>query len=93
MFVYQPALLMIGTWPEIIQAFVTSCVGIALFAGGLHGYFVTRASMWQRAVLVAAGMCLVFPGIWNDIAGVTLAVLVIAWQVIERRAAEPKSVG
>ena len=33
MFVYQPALLMIGTWPEIIWAFSTSCVGIALFAG------------------------------------------------------------
>ena len=56
MFVYQPALLMIGTWPEIIWAFATSCVGIALFAGGLHGYFVTAASHWQRALLTAGGI-------------------------------------
>ena len=52
MFVYQPALLMIGDWPTIIVGFITSCVGIALFAGGLHGYFVTAASYWQRALLV-----------------------------------------
>ena len=56
MFVYQPALLMIGTWPEIIQAFVTSCIGIAFFAGALHGYFVTRASHWQRVLLFAGGI-------------------------------------
>jgi TRAP transporter 4TM/12TM fusion protein len=92
MFVYQPALLMIGTWPEIIQAFITSCVGIALFAGGLHGYFVTRASLWHRGVLIAAGACLVFPGVWNDLAGVVLAGVVIGAQVIERRAGKPEPV-
>jgi TRAP-type uncharacterized transport system fused permease subunit len=83
---------MIGEWPEIIQGFVTSCAGIALFAGGLHGYFVTRASLWQRGLLVAAGMCLVFPGLWNDLAGTVLGGIVVASQVIERRAARPKSV-
>jgi TRAP transporter 4TM/12TM fusion protein len=87
MFVYQPALLMIGTWPEIIWAFSTSCVGIALFAGGLHGYFVTAASYWQRALLTAGGICLVFPGVWTDLTGAALATIVIVTQVMERRAA------
>src|SRR5262245_37992565 len=66
MFVYQPALLMIGDWPTIIVSFVTASVGIALFAGGLHGYFLTAASYWQRALLVAGGIFLVFPGVWTD---------------------------
>jgi TRAP transporter 4TM/12TM fusion protein len=87
MFVYQPALLMIGDWPTIIVSFVTSCVGIALFAGGLHGYFITAASYWQRALLTAGGICLVFPGLWTDLAGAGLAAIVIATQLIERRAA------
>lgn len=91
MFVYQPALLMIGTWPEIIQAFITSCAGIGLFAGGLHGYFLTKASYWQRAVLIAGGLCLVFPGFWYDLAGALLAAVVIGYQLIERRAAEAKT--
>jgi len=87
MFVYQPALLMIGTWPEIIWAFSTSSVGIALFAGGLHGYFVTAASYWQRVLLTAGGICLVFPGVWTDLAGAALAAIVIVTQVMTRRAA------
>jgi TRAP transporter 4TM/12TM fusion protein len=87
MFVYEPALLMIGDWSEIIVAFVTSSIGIALFAGGLHGYFVTAASYWQRTLLVAGGMCLVFPGVWTDLAGAALAAIVIASQVMARRSA------
>jgi TRAP transporter 4TM/12TM fusion protein len=90
MFVYQPALLMIGDWPTIIVAFVTSSIGIALFAGGLHGYFVTAANYWQRALLVAGGMCLVFPGIWTDLAGAAIASFVIGYQVLARRAAAAK---
>jgi TRAP transporter 4TM/12TM fusion protein len=92
MFVYQPALLMIGDWPTIILSSITAICGIALFAGGLHGYFVTAANYWQRAVLVAAGMCLVFPGVWTDLAGAALAAIVIVSQVTERRAANAKSV-
>jgi TRAP transporter 4TM/12TM fusion protein len=93
MFVYQPALLMIGDWPTIIGSFATASIGIALFAGGLHGYFITAASYWQRAVLVAGGVCLVFPGIWTDLAGAALATLVIIPQAVARRAARPESAG
>ena len=38
MFVYEPALLMIGDWPTIVWRFVLSCVGIGMLAAGLHGY-------------------------------------------------------
>ena len=60
---------------------------VALFAGGLHGYFVTAASHWQRALLSGGGICLVFPGVWTDLAGAGLAAVVIVTQLIERRAA------
>jgi TRAP transporter 4TM/12TM fusion protein len=86
MFVYQPALLMIGEWPEIIVAFVTSSIGILFFAAGLHGYFVTAASWWQRALLVAAGFLLVNPGVYTDLLGLGLAGLVGGIQLIARRA-------
>jgi TRAP-type uncharacterized transport system fused permease subunit len=95
MCVYEPALLMIGSWPSIIQAFITSSIGIALVAAGLHGYLLTRASMWQRAVLVVAGLLLVDPGLITDIIGFLLAALVIAVQWFERKnapAVQPKAV-
>jgi TRAP transporter 4TM/12TM fusion protein len=91
MFVYQPALLMIGDWPTIIWAFFNSCIGIALFAAGLHGYFIIAASYWQRALLTAGGICLVFPGLWTDLAGAALAAIVIGAQLMERRAANAET--
>jgi TRAP transporter 4TM/12TM fusion protein len=92
MFVYQPGLLMIGDWPTIVLSFVTASVGIALFAGGLHGYLLSATSYWQRALLVAGGICLVFPGIWTDLAGGGLAAIVIVTQLVERRAASSAAV-
>ncbi len=87
MFVYEPSLLMIGDWPTILWRFVASCIGIGMFAGGLHGYFLTRASLWQRAVLVGAGLTLIVPEPLTDAIGFGLGVLVIASQVFARRSA------
>ncbi len=61
MFVYEPALLMIGDWPTIIWASFTATIGIMLFAAGLHGYFLTHSAHWQSALLVVAGLLLIDP--------------------------------
>lgn len=87
MIIYEPALLMIGTWPAIIGAFITASSGILLFAAGLHGYFITRTTHWQRAVLVVAGLLLIDPGLITDLIGAGLAAVVIVSQLADRRAA------
>jgi TRAP transporter 4TM/12TM fusion protein len=86
MFVYEPALLMIGDWTRILQAFVTAGAGIAMFAGGLHGYFVTAANLWQRALLLGAGVLLIDPSVVTDSIGAAVAVVVIGAQLMARRA-------
>lgn len=87
MLIYEPALLMIGSWPSIIQAFVTSAFGILLFAGGLHGYFLTATSVWQRAALIVAGLLLIDPGFVTDVMGAALACVVVGSQWYARRQA------
>jgi TRAP transporter 4TM/12TM fusion protein len=87
MFVYEPALLMIGDWQTIATSCLTAVTGIVLFAGGLHGYLVTVARKWQRALLIVAGFCLIKPGVVTDLVGAGLAVGVIMTQVAARRAA------
>ena len=87
MFVYEPALLMIGSWPHIIGAFITASCGILLFAAGLHGYFITAANAWQRGVLCGAGLLLIDPGLVTDILGAIAAVLIAGYQILERRKA------
>jgi TRAP transporter 4TM/12TM fusion protein len=85
MFVYEPALLMIGEWPKIIQAFITASFGITLFAGGLHGYFLTKANYWQRAMLLGGGMMLIDPNWLTDLIGALIAATVIGTQAMSRR--------
>ncbi len=85
MFVYEPALLMIGPWPTILSSCVTATIGVTFFAGGLHGYYLTAASYWQRALLIVAGLLLIKPGLQSDFIGAALAGVVIATQLIGRR--------
>ncbi len=91
MFVYEPALLTIGDWPNIIWRFCAASVGIMLFAAGLHGYFITRASFWQRAVLAAGGLLLVKPGLTSDILGAGLGLVAVGAQLLERRATRARA--
>jgi TRAP transporter 4TM/12TM fusion protein len=85
MFVYEPALLMIGEWPKIIQAFVTASIGITMFAGGLHGYFLAKASYWQRALLLGGGLMLIDPNWVTDLTGALILAVVIGTQLASRR--------
>lgn len=80
MFVYEPALLMIGDWPTIIWSSITAGTGVLLFAAGLHGYFVTHSRHWQSVMLVVGGLLLIEPGIVSDTIGAALAVLVFVTQ-------------
>jgi TRAP transporter 4TM/12TM fusion protein len=85
MVIYEPALLMIGSWPVIVGAFATAACGILLFAAGLHGYFITAANRWQRVLLCAGGLLLIDPGFATDSAGAVLAGIVILSQLYARR--------
>ncbi|MGE3868744.1 MAG: TRAP transporter permease, partial [Pseudorhodoplanes sp.] len=82
MFVYEPSLLMIGDWTTILSSCFTACAGVLFFAAGLQGYFLTRASLWQRICLVAAGLMLIKPGLYTDIAGAALFGAVIVTQYL-----------
>ncbi|MEK9753456.1 MAG: DUF3394 domain-containing protein, partial [Rhodospirillaceae bacterium] len=85
MFVFGPSLLLIGAWSTIALTTVSAVCGVVLLAAGLHGYFITHASMWQRVLMVAAAFCLIKPGIYTDLAGAALAAIVIIGQLIDRR--------
>jgi TRAP transporter 4TM/12TM fusion protein len=82
MFVYEPALLLIGDWTTSLHATASASLGVILLAAGLFGYLVRPASAWQRAVLVVAALLLIKPGWITDLIGLALAALVAAVQWI-----------
>jgi TRAP transporter 4TM/12TM fusion protein len=86
MFVYEPALLMIGAWQTILWSCVTASAGVILFAAGLHGYFVGPALLWQRALLLIGGLGLIVPGLATDLIGAGVVVVVAASQALALRA-------
>ena len=80
MFVYEPALLMIGDPVVILGAVISATVGVILLAGSLFGYLIGPCARWQQAVLFVAALCLIKPGWETDLVGLALLAVVLAGQ-------------
>ena len=72
MFVYEPALLMIGPWYVTALALVSAVIGVIALAASLHGYLLAALSMWQRALLFVAAILLIAPELISSIVGLLL---------------------
>jgi len=81
MFVYSPALLLQGTVSEIVIATITALVGTYALAIGLQGHFITKTSLIQRAMALAAAINLIFSGTYTDLVGI---LLLIALYLLQR---------
>jgi TRAP-type uncharacterized transport system fused permease subunit len=79
-FVYNPALLFSGPWIEIGRAVLTGTIGVIALAAGLEGYFIRVARPWERAIFIAAALCLIDPGLVTDLVGLGLLVGGLALQ-------------
>src|SRR5436190_10257335 len=70
-FAYDPALMMIGAGVgHIVLRTAASTLGIVMLGAGLIGYFVAPLRHWERAVILAGSLLLIFPGVISDILGV-----------------------
>jgi TRAP-type uncharacterized transport system fused permease subunit len=83
-FVWSPALLLIGTPLEIAIGVASATVGVWLGSAALSGYLFRELGALQRGLFAVAAVMLLlsghgFPGAgWIDLAGVALAALLIA---------------
>ena len=81
MFFYNAAILMEGTWVEVIRAGVTATAGVFLLSSGVQGWFMGRRAVWYlRTVLIIAALCRIEGGWFSDLMGVGLAVIVFLVQ-------------
>ena len=69
-FVYNPALLFQGPWPEILRAVVTGTIGVVALAASLEGYFLRTATWFERALFFAAALLLIDPSAVTDVIGI-----------------------
>ena len=91
MFVLDPAgtgLLLTGSfknlanadWLSIAQVTFTAAIGIVALAGALQGWLFKKTPGYERLMLLAAGLFLVYPKTLFDLIGFALVALVFATQ-------------
>jgi TRAP-type uncharacterized transport system fused permease subunit len=90
MFVYEPRLLLItkdwsADWLFVVWSAISASVGVIALAAGLFGWLLAFATMWQRALLVVAALCLITPGLITDSIGFGLLGVVVAAQLLGKR--------
>lgn len=85
MFVYGPSLLLIGSITNIFVTIVSASIGVVALSAGLMGWFLKKTTHLERAMLVAAAILLIKPGLYTDMIGLVLLILVILSQKFWRR--------
>ncbi len=74
MFFYNSAILMDGTWMEIIRAGGTGLLGVFLLSASVQGWYIGgKANVIVRLLLGAAALCMIEGGLVTDLIGLALA--------------------
>jgi TRAP-type uncharacterized transport system fused permease subunit len=69
MFVYNPELLFIGSWHNILLGFITGLIGVTMLGSSTVGFLLRRMSLFERAILFFSALILMKPGIVSDLVG------------------------
>ncbi|WP_342512900.1 TRAP transporter permease [Sporosarcina sp. FSL K6-1522] len=85
MFVFNPALLMMGaSIPEILWVVMTAIVGMIAIGAGMIGYWYRKCNWLERLLAVGTGLLLIYPETITDIVGLVLFVALVAVQWMTR---------
>ncbi|MGZ8454294.1 MAG: TRAP transporter permease, partial [Candidatus Binatia bacterium] len=89
MFTLHPdgiGLLLKGEWSNILWTTATAAAGLAALAAGLTGWLLVKTTIAERALLIAAGLVLVYPSLIQDVIGIGLFGMAGFLQYRRRRA-------
>ncbi|MEQ6890191.1 TRAP transporter permease [Halomonas sp. CS7] len=80
MFFYSPAMLMEGSWMQILRVGVTATLGIVMLAATVQAWFFGPVKAWQRLVMLIGAVCMIYGGIYSDVAGLAIGALMFFLQ-------------
>ncbi|MDD2604579.1 MAG: TRAP transporter permease [Desulfobacterales bacterium] len=81
MFVYNNALLLIGSPVQIIQVCVTSFLGVLAIACAVQNYLGGKLPVLLRLALLVIGLLLIDPGWKSDLIGIPVLALIFAVRI------------
>lgn len=92
MFAYAPQLIMIGTAGQIIQALITSLIGVTAISIGLQRYAIKYSlTMIESIIFIIAALLLMYPGLSTDIIGLILCVLAVLLLIFRKKSRRDQS--
>ena len=95
MFVLDPSglgLLLMGStkalatanWWSIAEVTFTAAVGIIALAAGFQGWALKKTTLFERWMLIVAGVALVYPGVVADMVGFGLVIATLSIQLLRK---------
>jgi TRAP transporter 4TM/12TM fusion protein len=102
MFVLDPSgtgLLLTGSfktladanWGSIALVTFSAAVGIMALCGGFQGWLFKKTTLYERCMLLVAGVLLVYPKTLFDVVGFALVAIVLATQFLVKRQEFPRA--
>ena len=80
MFFYSPAMLMEGSPMQILRVGLTATLGIVLLSGMVQKWFFGPVNTVQRIVMLVGALFLIYGGIYTDIAGLAIGIVLFMMQ-------------
>ena len=77
-------ILLKGPVVNIIWTAITAFLGIAALAGGVEDWFIKKTTVYERIMLLVAGLLLVYPIAVYDIIGIVLVAAVVVLQKLRK---------
>jgi TRAP transporter 4TM/12TM fusion protein len=72
LFVYNPAIVLIGEPLQIVHYTLTALAGVIFFTAGIWGYFIHKLFIPDRILMFLGGLGLIIPGLETDLLGLGL---------------------
>jgi TRAP-type uncharacterized transport system fused permease subunit len=84
MFVFGPAMVLIGTKAEIALSIITGIIGCMALSAAIQGFFINHANVIERIILFIASLCLIKPGLKTDLIGLAMLIIIGGIQIIKK---------
>lgn len=85
-FVFSPAMLLIdATWYETLWVTFTALTGMIAIGAGIVGYWVRKTNWIERILAIVAGIMLIVPEGYTDLAGLVLFIVLLSIQYMVKK--------
>ena len=84
-FVYNPALVLVGSWSDIVVSALLAVTGVVFFTAGTVGYLRDALGATARIAVLAGGIAMLWPTITVALGGLAACAAVLAWQSLQGR--------